>query len=319
MNAEYNPRDCSTWTQSTLRTILESLVCVGIVLSYIPQYIRIVSGGTFGISSWLVLLTTLFSTTQLASRLANAEAKYAFDCVNSGELRGLKAYSALLGFIQVITQWLCAVILVVIYLKHRNDSPPLSYDHPLPSTGITPRPISSAKLKVIVSTYSIIVLPISLAVLWRPNLVEDNFELDIWLTMLAAWFHGLFVLGTIPLVLLQYVPQILTTLSLHTRGTISIISLALQVGMFVILGVVQFLRIGVPTYGSPPHRHGVVQSYFDYAHISLPYIVTAIWQLVLLILCIIIDWGHFSGNDGFGSVKLAGTGEEQPLIPNIEG
>ena len=76
-----------------------------------PQYIRITSHGTFGISSWWILATALFSTTQLATRFTNAEAKYAFDCVNKGETRGFKAYSALLGFIQSIVQWLCAMVL----------------------------------------------------------------------------------------------------------------------------------------------------------------------------------------------------------------
>jgi hypothetical protein len=80
-------------------------------VSYVPQYIRIVSHGTFGISSWCILSAALFSTTQLATRFTNAEAKYAFNCVNRGEARGFKAYSALLGFIQVIFQWASAMTL----------------------------------------------------------------------------------------------------------------------------------------------------------------------------------------------------------------
>jgi hypothetical protein len=157
-------------------------------------------------------------------------------------------------------------------------------------------------------------LSIALAVLWRPDYVDDDFELDIWLTMWAMWFHGLFVMTTIPLVLLQYVPQVITTLSLHTRGSVSIISLALQIVMFVILGVAQFLRVGIPTFGSPPHRHGVWQSYFDYIHMSLNYIVAAVGQLVLFVVCLIVDWEHIRSGSGVGSVKLAGDEERQPLL-----
>jgi len=76
-----------------------------------PQYIRIVLHDTFGISSWWILSTALFSTTQLATRLTNAEAKYAFNCVNGGETRGFKAYSALLGIIQAVVHWACAMAL----------------------------------------------------------------------------------------------------------------------------------------------------------------------------------------------------------------
>jgi hypothetical protein len=53
----------------------------------------------------------VWSTTQLATRFTNPQAKYAFNCVNNGEIRGFKAYSALLGFIQVLTQWICAMVL----------------------------------------------------------------------------------------------------------------------------------------------------------------------------------------------------------------
>jgi hypothetical protein len=202
---------------------------------------------------------------------------------------------------------------VIIYLKYRSDSPPLSYDRPLPSTGIISKPISSTKLKVIIATYTFLMIPIALAVLWRPSYVDDDFELDMCLTISAMWFHGLFVMASVPLMLLQYVPQIITTLDLHTRGSLSIISLALQIVIFVILGVAQFLRIGIPTFGSPPHRHGIWQSYFEYVHMSLNYIVAAVGQVVLLIACLIVDWGHIRDGSG-GSVKLVRAEESQPLL-----
>lgn len=122
------------------------------------------------------------------------------------------------------------------------------------------------------------------------------------------------MIASIPLVLLQYVPQIITTLSLGTRGSISIISLALQIPVFIVVGVAQFLRVGIPTFGSPPHRRGLVLSYFDYSHMSLNFIIAAVGQVALMIVCLIVDWGHLQSGDGIGSVKLGRTGEELPLL-----
>jgi len=206
------------------------------------------------------------------------------------------------------------MVLVIIYLKYRSDSPPQSYDRPLPTTGIISTPISSTKLKVIIGTYTFLMLPVALAILWRPDYVEDNFELDIWLTMWAMTFHRLFAVASIPLVLLQYVPQVITTLGLHTRGNISIISLALQVVMFVVLGIAQFFRVGIPLYGSPQHRHPPIQSYFDYVHMSLNYVITAVGQLVLLIVCLVVDWGHIQNGSGIGSMKARANDEMLPLL-----
>lgn len=192
---------------------------------------------------------------------------------------------------------------VIIFIKYRNDSPDSapSYDQPQPKTGITTHPLSSSRLRIIIATYAIVILPASLAVVWRPDLVEDNFELDMWLTIAAIWFHFTWTLAAVPLVLLQYVPQILNTLSLRTRGSISIVSLALQIVVFVVLGVAQFLRLGIPTFGSPPHRHGLFASYFDYVHVSLNYVVTAVGQLVLLVVCVVVDRGrHLYGEIALG-------------------
>jgi hypothetical protein len=86
-----------------------SLLCFALVGAYVPQCIAIAYQGTFGISSWMILITTLFSTTQLASLMVNIFAKVSFTCVNSGELRGWQAFSALLGFIQIAVQCICVL------------------------------------------------------------------------------------------------------------------------------------------------------------------------------------------------------------------
>jgi hypothetical protein len=108
----------------------------------------------------------------------------------------------------------------------------------------------------------------------------------MWLPMLSMLIHRLWDLASIPLVLLQYVPQILTTLSLRTPGSVSILSLALQIVVFVISGVAQFLRFGIQTFGSSPLNAGLFQSYFAHLHMSLNYILTAVGQLILLVVLV---------------------------------
>jgi len=71
--------------------------------------------------------------------------------------------------------------------------------------------------------------------------------------------------------------------------------IALQIAAFLVLGTAQFLHLGIPTFGSPPHQHGIFQSYFDYVHVSLNYIITAVGQAVLLVVCLVVDRGDTHG------------------------
>jgi hypothetical protein len=82
---------------------------MGLVMAYFPQYLSIAEHGMVGISSWFILWTSIFSSMQFATYLANAHVKPPFDYVKSGTLRGFKALSALLGHIQAGIQWVCAM------------------------------------------------------------------------------------------------------------------------------------------------------------------------------------------------------------------
>ena len=71
--------------------------------------------------------------------------------------------------------------------------------------------------------------------------------------------------------------------------------------------------MGIPTFGSPPHRPGTWQSFFDYVHMSLNYIVAVVEHVVLLIVCLIVDCGHIQIWSGIGSIKLVRVEESQSL------
>jgi hypothetical protein len=69
--------------------------------------------GTYGISSWTVLITTLFATTQAAAYLHPliVHEPDVFVDVQSGSLKGFRAFAALLGHVQVLLQCLCAIVM----------------------------------------------------------------------------------------------------------------------------------------------------------------------------------------------------------------
>jgi len=97
------------------------LLCVAIIVTYIPQYIAIWwTSSVVGISSHYILHHALFSTVALCIRIANEIFYDAFNCVNNGTLRGWQATSVLTGYYQVGVQWACAMALWVCLPAHRG-------------------------------------------------------------------------------------------------------------------------------------------------------------------------------------------------------
>jgi hypothetical protein len=107
------PLPCSK-IKSVINTYLYSLIIPVILLAYLPQYIKTSRHGTAGISAQFMLRLCLFSTMQLATRLINPIGAFAVNCIlYRGELHGTQAFSALIGYFQVLSQWLCVMILYV--------------------------------------------------------------------------------------------------------------------------------------------------------------------------------------------------------------
>jgi hypothetical protein len=103
-----------TQNPNRLLTQLYSLIIPALLLAYLPQYIKIARHGTTGISAQFILSLCLFSTMQFATRLVNPHGASAVNCIlYRRQLRGIQAFSALVGYLQVLAQWLCAMILYV--------------------------------------------------------------------------------------------------------------------------------------------------------------------------------------------------------------
>ncbi|KUJ12747.1 uncharacterized protein LY89DRAFT_737665 [Mollisia scopiformis] len=287
---------CQNCVQGLFRTVIELFLCFAIVGSFVPQAIAIVRHGTFGISSWLILTTTLFSTTQVAAYLVNWEMKDAFVCVQSGNLKGFQAFSALLGYLQISVQLLCVIVTASLYIKYRTTIESSEFQR---STGILAHPISSGALKVIIATYSITTLLCAWHLIFNAQAADDAVEdhgnigpAIIW--MLIKGWTGLIwrTCLLIPLTLLQYLPQILTTLALHARGNINLVSLGLQIIVFVVLGICQGLRLGALIHTFPSPDRTWVQFYFKFGYMWMNYLGAALGQIALFIVCIHVDRGR---------------------------
>jgi hypothetical protein len=88
--------------------VLSILIIFGILLSYLPQHIRIINlKSSFGISPYFVLLGTTSGTTAFANVATQQQSLQDVECCKN--VNGLACFGGLLGIFQVGTQWLCFV------------------------------------------------------------------------------------------------------------------------------------------------------------------------------------------------------------------
>lgn len=82
------------------------MIIIGILVSYLPQHVRIISRrSSFGISPYFVLLGTTSGTSAFANIIVFP--KTAQDVACCSEISGLACFAGLLGVLQVGMQVLC--------------------------------------------------------------------------------------------------------------------------------------------------------------------------------------------------------------------
>lgn len=268
---------CATQVQTPFRTTIDvyaalhrspihvtdiaisSLVCLFIAGSYIPQLIQIATNDRIanaGISGWYLILLTASATTHLAARIENSYSYLPYRCIRLGELKGAKAFSALLVFFQPLVQWVAAITLLAVYVAFRTrdssygtgagneksaatpDSSADENDYPVPSP-------SSAAILAIVLTHAAILLPSALYLL-EQLVFEEN--IDLVAIAFLDQIYGLFLLVTGLLTsLIAPIPQIYLMVARSRsnldQGSLSVLGLGLQVIAFLALAVSQGLRM----------------------------------------------------------------------------
>ncbi|KAK6081121.1 hypothetical protein SCUP234_04774 [Seiridium cupressi] len=291
------------------RTVIWSLLWIAIIGAYIPQYSRIRTDGTKGISPYYILNHGLFSTTTLALRFSHSVFYVTFNCVVSGELEGWKGYSASLDFIAVFVQWACAMVLFAVYVRHRTpavlpDQAPVRRLSDWAPEEMHEHKLTSDKMRRILIAYSAVTLPISLVLLFfngHPYFQQDRPRTVFYVVFWSIWIAFLCAMDAF-LVAFQFIKQLKTFGRLRTRGALSIVSVFALSVVLILLALTQFFRsrgnISLPrehhvSFGRFLQLFGWV---YGCVSVDVMYLVAGLGYLVLLQLCLVFDW-----NDLFGT------------------
>ncbi|KAI1870617.1 uncharacterized protein JN550_005160 [Neoarthrinium moseri] len=234
---------------TVVRTVVGSLLWIAIIAAYTPQYHRIRKEGTKGISAYYILNHALFSTTTLALRLSHSVFYTTFNCVASGELQGWRGYSASLDFLAVFVQWMCAVILLVVYVRHRTpavlpDQAPIRRLSDWQPEEAHEHKLTSHKMRRMLVAYAGATLPISLLLLIfnvHPTFQNHRLHTAVYVVFWSIWVALLCAVDAF-LVVFQFIKQLKTVGRLRTRGSLSIVSVLLLSIVLILLAVTQFYR-----------------------------------------------------------------------------
>jgi hypothetical protein len=91
---------------------VHSLLLVGILVSYLPQHVRIIRRGTsYGISPYFVLLGTTSGTSAFANILTLPTSRADMSCCQ--QISGFPCFAGILGIAQVGMQWSCFFLMCV--------------------------------------------------------------------------------------------------------------------------------------------------------------------------------------------------------------
>ncbi|KAK6201689.1 mannosyltransferase [Scheffersomyces amazonensis] len=204
---------------STVNLIFSIFITFGIIVSYIPQYIRIHHKRTSeGLSTNFLLLgssSAIFTLTNII--LVSSRARY---CCYSGALTLFNCINSQLNLIQIGIQCTCAILILVLVLlltKHSIKQDKQEYD----------RIIIVAKLVALHGIISLAQIVVGLT-------TNEGILYSI------ASINGL--LSTL-LTVIKYVPQIHTTYKLKHPGTLSIGMMCIQTpGGFVFTATLFFTK-----------------------------------------------------------------------------
>ncbi|KAB5532772.1 hypothetical protein GE09DRAFT_1227948 [Coniochaeta sp. 2T2.1] len=212
----------------TKLTASYSLILVGLLISYLPQMVRIITRGTSeGISPYFILLGTTSATSGFANILLLEQSRHDVACCK--ELETFQCIAGVLGIAQLGVQWICFSFIFALFLVFFRYSTSNVPEEEL--GGEAPRwqtALMVASLTLLHGLAVIIVTSI-LVYVGSPGL-------NMWaqsLGLMAAILAGI-----------QYFPQIWTTYRLKHVGSLSIPMMCIQTpGGFLFAGSL-FARLG---------------------------------------------------------------------------
>ncbi|WVW79470.1 hypothetical protein I302_101439 [Kwoniella bestiolae CBS 10118] len=309
-----SPSECPA-THDVPTLVLSLLLCTGLIISYLPQHLRIITTKTSeGFSPWYLLLGATSSASGMLNLLIVQWPLFRCCRVISAG----RCFESLLGFYQVTLQWFLFTVILVLYLayfpKHLKyqRTMPLEPDvidrdygatdssrsegavagRPKVKVDTTPEWRLAVTLAVVVFLHLSLLFLLSISLLL---ILSSTIPPHPFLSYLAT-FLG--VSGTI-LAVLQYAPQIYRTYHSKLVGALSLGTMAIQVPGSVLFVLSLVFRPGTNWTS------------------WLAYAVTGGMQGALLIICLL--WKRRQkelGIDDFGNPLNSAhhDDERQPLI-----
>ncbi|KAF9252195.1 hypothetical protein DTO006G1_2942 [Penicillium roqueforti] len=197
------------------QTALSIQIILGILLSYLPQHIRIIARrSSFGISPYFILLGVTSGTSAFANILVFPSTAQDVACCR--DISGFACFAGLLGVFQMAMQWLAffsILLLFVIYFPRATS--PTDPVGSVSSTSSGPTYRTALIVTGICLLHALVTIIISLAVELR------------YPAAVATWANFLGILAAI-LASIQYFPQIYTTFRLRCVGSLSIPMMCIQ-------------------------------------------------------------------------------------------
>ncbi|KAH6634853.1 hypothetical protein B0J18DRAFT_32427 [Chaetomium sp. MPI-SDFR-AT-0129] len=213
-----------------------SLLVIGMLISYLPQHVRIIKRRTSeGISPYFVLLGTTSATSAFANILLLPKSRQDVACCK--ELETFHCVAGLLGIAQLGVQWICFTFIFVLFLVFfrygsNNDDDDHADADDEQDTGVE-RPRWQTALVIASLTLlhglAVIVITGILSTLAKEHL--------------PTWANTLGVMAAI-LAAVQYIPQIWTTYNLKHVGSLSIPMMCIQTPGGFVFAASLFARLG---------------------------------------------------------------------------
>ncbi|QKX57245.1 uncharacterized protein TRUGW13939_04353 [Talaromyces rugulosus] len=244
-------------------SLAKSLILIGILVSYLPQHIRIIQlRSSFGISPFFVLLGTTSGTSAFANILVLPRSAQDVACCR--EISGVSCFAGLLGIFQVGVQCTCFCVILLLFLIYFPRATSVTDPTNSASAEQTQDDQPTYRTAVIVTIISVI----HAAVILVASIVIAATQPG----HLQAWANVLGIMSAV-LASIQYFPQIWTTFRLQKVGSLSIPMMCIQTPGSLVWAASLAQRLGVEGWSA----WGV-------------YVVTALLQGSLLVMGIYFEY-----------------------------
>ncbi|KAK9472373.1 uncharacterized protein V1510DRAFT_417323 [Dipodascopsis tothii] len=237
---------CSSLAHPSMFTLVVSVgLTVGVVVSYLPQHLRIIARGTAeGLSGWFLMLGVMSGSCAVVNIVLLSADVLGCCSVLSGGL----CIAAAMGVIQVVLQAALFALVLVLFLMYYPRTGAQKYNEAV---------VASAVAGVHFFATAATGLYVHAIARGRPE------------STAVETYAGLLGLEGAAITMIQYFPQIFTTLRLRSAGSLSMYTLIMQ------------SPGGFLWAYSLAAREGTAWSSW------MPYFVAAVMQSVLLVICIV--------------------------------